>query len=103
MAFTPGPWEVEDWLPDGEAPYVVSRSADRVVCDMIGNEDEDWDNARLIAAARDLLAACHAALYLLGRDAGRATIGAKPWAPHGAESVPEILRAAIAKAKGQEE
>jgi hypothetical protein len=55
----------------------------------------------LILAAPDLLAACKAALYLLGNDADRQSIGAKPWDKRGAEHMLPMARAAIAAAEGR--
>ncbi len=40
-----------------------------------------------------------AALWLLGNDADRASIGDKPWAPLSAVAVPGILRAALKAAR----
>lgn len=42
-------------------------------------------------------AALKAALYLLGNDADRASIGEKPWGDNGANSVVQILRYTIAQ------
>jgi hypothetical protein len=112
MAHTLGPWKVnEDYRADGsikvyESLAVGGRRREGgalKVASVSNTRGNAMDNARLIATAPDLLAACQAALYLLGDDADRAAIGVKPWAPRGAESVPEILRAAIAKAEGREE
>jgi hypothetical protein len=45
--------------------------------------------------------ACKAALYLMGNDADRRMIGEKPWGNRGAETVPDMLRAALDKAESR--
>lgn len=93
---TPGPWKVEQsdhWLwvagPDRE---------ENVICDIVGRnskpgEDltpEDAANARLIAAAPDLLAACKAAIVKFKHTPlDRISVAA------------DMLRDAIAKAEGK--
>jgi hypothetical protein len=88
---TPAPWSIEIDHHNNAAEY-IRASADgemydlaSVLCDETGNATA---NARLIAAAPDLLAALEACLYRL--DA------------HDNQSAPECLaaRAAIAKATG---
>jgi hypothetical protein len=95
--FTPGPWEVEfmadrdgDWFSI-EAP-MVGRSgtvADTYNRDHVIEADEDRANARLMAAAPDLLEACMAMVATfhdhLDRD----------------ESSLAMAREAIAKAIGE--
>lgn len=60
MSHTPGPWTIHGW---GEDNYEVN-AADETVCNVPGFCDETVDsdraeaNARLIAAAPELLAVC---------------------------------------------
>lgn len=60
MGHTPGPWTIHGW---GDGDYEVN-AASETVCNVPGFDDETVDvdraepNARLIAAAPDLLAAC---------------------------------------------
>ena len=81
---TPGPWAVADV---GE---VVVCATGRTLCDVYsspttGDEQADAD-ARLIAAAPELLAACEA-------------VAATTWSRNTATIIGEQVRAAIAKAK----
>ena len=79
---TPGPWMVDGTEIRGEAQHASQR-----ICDMApGFSDED---ARLIAAAPDLLEALQALTKLYDTD-------------EGCRALPEYLaaRAAIAKATG---
>lgn len=70
MSHTPGPWEIQDLAPpiniygpereDGTRPWVAECGGDEPY-----NSQTDEANARLIAAAPDLLEACRrAAGYL---------------------------------------
>ncbi len=57
--FTPGPWMIDRFK--GQPPYLIANETE-VVC-LLGNherlkDDKREANARLIAAAPDLLAAC---------------------------------------------
>lgn len=86
MPHTPGPWHVNNnfpWLVNGppEAPGVIVDTKEH--CD-----DEAEANARLIAAAPELLEACKMALLEDCYD-------------FGASGAPEVIRAAIAKAQGE--
>lgn len=85
---TPGPWTVADVCE------VVVCATGRTLCDVYSSPatgDEQADNdARLIAAAPDLLAACEA----LARSFNAVTYAA--WTPEMHAAV-----AAIAKAKGE--
>jgi hypothetical protein len=56
---TPGPWAYEQWPDSGgfPRPVVVAQGSRAVAC--VSRED-GYANARLIAAAPDLLAACEA-------------------------------------------
>jgi len=85
--YTPGPWDVE---PDNDryGSYWINGAAEKgeKLADM-----EDWANARLIAAAPDLLVACRVTANCL--EAGG--LG---------QDKPLIrqLRAAISKAEGRD-
>lgn len=83
---TPGPWAVSDV---GE---VVVCATGRTLCDVYSSpadDDAQADaDARLIAAAPDLLAACEA-------------VAATTWSRNTATIIGEQVRAAIAKAKGK--
>lgn len=91
MGHTPGPW------------VVVKPNADNPSRAMVGSAkganiynapltDETEANAHLIAAAPDMFAACEKALIALAPNDG--------YSGPGAEAC-KVLRAAIAKAKGQ--
>jgi hypothetical protein len=84
MSHTPGPWKVADrfhvWTADKVGCEVAAVCVENLDDDGLGQADAD---ARLIAAAPDLLAACKLAL----------TAGDQQY-------VQFILRAAIAKAEG---
>lgn len=88
---TPGPWDYREAYDNGEpCGYVVQKGPAFAIADVPQGEDD----ARLIAAAPDLLAACERALQHIeeydessrGGDYREAT---------------RTLRAAIAKAKGK--
>ena len=88
MSHTPGPWEVERRWSNGceICPIIASKSkwiADVVGAPHLGFSDT-IDNARLIAAAPDLVEACEA---IIAR-------GADDY------SGMKAVRAAVAKAKG---
>ena len=85
---TPGPWEAEHHRSDGEPSdgpghwtievKIVHYSADPygVVADTLNRDhrlgpDDDAANARLLAAAPDLLSGCHALLGLIQLIGGR--------------------------------
>lgn len=74
---TPGPWEV--W---SDLRIVTTATPVKLVADVIDRGTEGRANARLIAAAPDLIEACEA--YLYGRKGNRACEA--------------MMRAAIAKA-----
>ena len=90
MKHTPGPWRVDDGRILGNEPSV--ENDDVLICDVASNNealtDFDEANARLIAAAPDLLLACQAALALL-EDNGQQ--GGPKWTK-------DTLRKAISKA-----
>jgi hypothetical protein len=98
LKHTPGPWEAVQNNPDSDLTYTI-MAANQPIADVYesgtaehNQESEDTHNARLIAAAPELLAACKGAIaelntYWKGDYAGR---------PLASE-----LRAAIAKAEGR--
>ena len=96
---TPGPWIADEvWDEDGESMGLISVDAGKnQVCQINGIGFQDFDNARLIAAAPDLLAALESAIPNLeylhathsGSEAGRI------W------SSLQGCRAAIAKSRGE--
>lgn len=81
MSHTPGPWNYDD------IRKLISNCAELGGEDEFETDDRALDaNARLIAAAPDLLDACKSALNMINGD------GHPPnW---------DLLRAAIAKAEG---
>lgn len=79
-SFTPGPWVIKNCWRTGMALIQDTRGEDIAICD----EGFPQLNARLIAAAPDLLEACEQALAGVPTD-------------HGAF---QTLRAAIEKARG---
>ena len=97
---TPGPWFAQDTRLVGGQVAVVGPNHDRkageqgvmVVAHVNGRSGEQGANARLIAAAPDLLAACELTLAHLTSAAHRETKIIPP--------VLAALRAAIAKATG---
>lgn len=92
MKHTPGPWKVKQGLG---APDIVSK--ERLVARALyhmGSEDREVDsNARLIAAAPELLAACEAAHDWLTQFCEHA-----PIVFGGETELAEQLLAALAKA-----
>jgi len=105
QAHTPGPWRVHQmnhadgalWLTIGFKDYEGTSDPDGrwigPVADLRflnAREEEQWANARLIAAAPDLLAACEAMSAHLRNG----------W-PQGVafETIVDAMRAAIAKAR----
>lgn len=95
---TLGPWRVNSNAGFGDIilgpDYIVAR-ADREFT----GKDEESANARLIAAAPELLEACKMALtQIMGSDIQGVWLNA----PNKPEITPEsVLRAAIAKAEGK--
>ena len=91
MAHTPGPWIVD------KSGFNVIRSTAPITIAMTQPSTHMKDDARLIAVAPDLLAACRSlveALEMIGRDHA-------VWWPHDGDLVVRA-RAAIAKATGGE-
>lgn len=104
MSHTPGPWEVRNnnngtlgidaFEPDGTRCCPAQINGDAT--------DETYgpnvrDNARLIAAAPDLLAACEVALELLEQSNGEQTIEEYLGLAGGTYAA-KVLRDAIARA-----
>ena len=90
--YTPGPWVISGWA-------ILDEANRTVICnilpwDVSGCRKEDVDNARLIAAAPDLLEALEAL------DNYYKTPGEDSW-PKFYRQVLVPARAAIAKAKGE--
>ena len=90
---TPGPWEVLPESDSHEGPLIAE-------CDLQSDEAQNRANARLIAAAPDLLEALRASVAATDREleAFRRNLGRNPLV------MPEWLagaRAAIAKAEGR--
>ena len=88
MTHTQGPWHVEN--PPNVPDYPLIRSADKtVICEARARD------ARLIAAAPDLLAAAQALTQIDATPDGGVVVGPRGW---------EMIRAAIAQAtEGEEE
>lgn len=91
---TPGPWYSFQCLPPSIA-WSINQSEKSVVASVSGSalhrpDKESEANARLIAAAPELLAACREALYWMGQES------------RGEENCVNLLRVAIAKAEGTE-
>lgn len=95
--YTPGPWSAGD--PDEFETFIWS--ADKYIGSVSGEEMEAGErngNARLIAAAPDLLAACEAAAAAFARADKETRPLADNWADLRAAA--ETALVAIAKAKG---
>ena len=102
---TPGPWEIHKDLGEPVPQYIYGADT-TYVCAIkrVGRQPNSPDvidtfnaNARLIAAAPDLLAACKLALPWISACIDFTGCTAKD--PYGADL--EELRAAIAKAEGK--
>ena len=100
MSFTPGPWQTDrNHRGVLMGVYGPGRRHDLdFVCTINHEHQGDHEaNARLIAAAPDLLAACGAAMKVLP------SLGVNNWPPGHALKKDAIcnLQSAIAKAKGE--
>ncbi len=105
--FTPGPWIVTDattghdlphrWIADCYQLSIVTQESGN-----IPNHEQAEANARLIAAAPELLAACKAALERLSFAAPEVQPASRP-ALFIDQSTYKQLRAAIAKAEKEAE
>jgi len=91
---TAGPWDAQE-VSDDE--WGVFFDAGRAVL-VVGLDESD---ARLIAAAPDLLAACAAALWQLDRIAEWTDEGYPPMTDVARDLYRQQLRAAVAKARGE--
>jgi hypothetical protein len=100
--YTPGPW---GWTYDGSSTYSVGRAEDpqgfRVACIYDRRDDRGMANARLIAAAPDLLEMLQRCAELLDdysdiRDGDDGTPR-----PNRAMSLLQDVEAVIAKAEGR--
>jgi len=97
---TPGPWKTDSNTITGQYTLVFDRAGDLVAHTAHGMDPADIDvygpeceaNARLIAAAPDLLAACQELVALWQAEGGRLLLSDSP-------SIVRA-RAAIAKAGG---
>lgn len=108
MSHTPGPWVAWNDQVDDDTPDHLVRRPDirslapgimgNIVCEApisFLNSMAGWpENARLIAAAPDLLAACEALLAACDERSGE-------WPT--LATIENLARAAIAKAKGEAE
>lgn len=95
MSRTPRPWRVrvgQPLLVDGGPPHGSQFTGRPVVCNVGGTKPSDLANARLIAAAPDLLAALELALFALEDSSNES---------EGRLSTLATIRAAIAKAEGK--
>ncbi len=113
MSHTPGPWMVDDQQVVTLAVCHPRRTygygcGNDFVCDLndgeyhqYRNDKEQAANARLIAAAPDLLAALKAILPAAGDGYGHNPHAKKPGDCAGCDAV-VAARAAIAKAEGEE-
>ena len=98
MAHTPGPWKVANW--SGGETHVIQEGSGATICKMpTGWPEEDLIcNARLIAAAPELLAALEKCEWV--PDAGYPRCPAcKEWRRTGVHTDDCHLAAALAKAK----
>ena len=86
MNHTPGPWKYGALVDDSNHYYI--KAGVYWIAEICGGTGQDTENAHLIAAAPDLLAACEAALAGLEE-----TIHMRQQR--------EQLKAAIAKARGE--
>jgi hypothetical protein len=87
---TPGPWEANKYGSRAAHWQVDKTDSERVIASMTRGEDAEA-NARLIAAAPELLEALEGILFELGLNGGATPPDSDPC---------KLARAAIAKAKG---
>mgnify|MGYP001617181917 CR=1 FL=1 len=88
---TPGPWHIGPMQKDG-ASYIQTQHGDALGYVFLGPYPEAGPNARLIAAAPELLQALRALTEIGQTPDGGIILGPQGW---------DIARAAIAKATGQ--
>jgi hypothetical protein len=100
MPHTPGPWFAGT---DEDAHVIYNADESEVVADTLredGDAETEAANARLVAAAPDLLAACESVLLLIdGRGLGGLDVLGQFYADRCDEEAAKV-RAALAKAKG---
>ena len=102
---TPGPWKIfEGWGADKRRPVIVDAIPDvdgkfvgNCICYMASTNPDIEANAKMIAAAPEMFAACNAAMAVLS---GECVDEVERWAPSGAAM--NMLAAAIRKATKQE-
>lgn len=95
---TPGQWLAgcdAPKRPSGFGIDDVYSEAGAAVCKMTGDIGRSYKDARIIAAAPDLLAACRLALYYFSE-----TRSGREWIDNGGQEV-VALRDAIGKAEGR--
>lgn len=109
---TPGPWTFDATLKgttihvdgfDPEEATVVARTNEGDLWDFVCcmcKTDRDKANARLIAAAPDLLVACKALIEHIDHQANLGYSWAAQWREHGVG--PGLAEQAISKAEGSE-
>jgi hypothetical protein len=102
MKHTPGPWEVSrnnaGAIPlHFQPPEVFGRGGNCCVASNLGNGPESEANARLIAAAPELLEALQECLT----DDGAACYRSREYAEKRIRYIDTIARAAIAKSEGR--
>jgi hypothetical protein len=100
-AHTPGPWQINRGA-DGELQiYTLVGQSPTVIADLFGYDPDSTEeyeaNARLMAAAPDLLERCRMSL----QDARDALDGEWKPTPEGWQSIIDDLEAVLAKATGR--
>lgn len=100
MSYTPGTWTAQERGAGVISDVRVEGNPRLLICEIVGQETtaESDANARLIAAAPDLLEACRGILARYLSLAGSGDCGF--WNPE-EESWVITVRAAIAKAEGR--
>jgi len=88
MAHIPGPWAFDDRLPNRSILITANGGIEK-----IAKVADSFDNARLIAAAPDLLAACRSLLSAHAADY-------EAFPDHASREAHALANAAIAKANG---
>lgn len=99
---TKGPWKVEK-MPDDGGEFSIFSNTGIYVALTVGGTDSEEANARLIAAAPDLLEALEQ-LFRIG-DVYRSAIEHDAYGEYGSkmdlEQWTDLAKAAIAKARGE--